>query len=204
MGKAVQAVLNANQAVWSGLPAFVTAAGDLDTQISTIEATRAKQETATTGFTENKRQVKADLIRKLLHIGHATAAYAQTTGDSVLLEKVRYTKTDYERARDMILKDMAQVVYDEASAVSVNLVDYGVQAGDLADLQNLIADYTAVVESPRQAIAERKTATNDLTDQVKEMMNILKGRLDMLMENFKASNPGFYSDYFNARIIVDN
>ena len=51
---AVQKVCSANNGVWNGLPAFVTAFGDYMTNIGKIEGALEVQETKIKGVTVNK------------------------------------------------------------------------------------------------------------------------------------------------------
>jgi len=203
MALAVQTVVNNNNSVWSGLPAFVTAFGDLETVIGDVQSIRVNQEKDTKGVTKDKGSVEADLIEKTLEVRAAVSAYATDNNDNTLKEKVNYSPSALKQARDTILRDICQLIHDESNTVISGLADYGVVAADLTELQTLIDAYNDVVAAPREAITSRSTATRELKNLIGQMDVILKDRLDMLMETFKKDHPKFHTQYTNARIIVN-
>ena len=200
---AVQGVCNENNTVWGGLPAYVSAFGDFEGVIQSIQGSRLVQEKDTKGVTQDKASAVEQVIEKALEVSTAVHAYATDTNNNELREKINYSPSDLKGARDTILIDKCQLIHDEANNVIGSLGDYGVLAADLTDLQSKIDAYEASVAKPREAITNRSTATTELENLLKEGDNILDNRLDKLMSNFKQSDPVFYSTYFNARLIVD-
>ena len=83
------------------------------------------------------------------------------------------------------------------------LVPYGVGAADLTDLQTKIDAYVTVVSAPRTVVTVRKDAGGELEKLVHDTLEILNNWMDMLMPQFKAGDPKFFQEYFDARIIVD-
>ena len=77
-------------------------------------------------------------------------------------------------------------------------------AAKLKSLQGKIDDYAACVQRPRQIISEAKTATAQLEAEIEVADRLLADGLDKLVLQFKDSEPEFYNNYTNARIIVDN
>ena len=200
---AVQKVCNANNSVWSGLPAFVTAFGEYETTIADIDTQRQIQEGKTTGITENKQKEEDEMIQITLEIAAAVYAYASKINDNELRDKVSYSPSDLRNSRDTILKDICQVIHDEANNVIANLADYGKTPADLTQQQSEIDDYAAILAKPRTAIGTRATATSKLVELFQQGDDLLKNQLDKLMVNYQTSEPKFYSQYQNARIIVD-
>jgi hypothetical protein len=68
---------------------------------------------------------------------------------------------------------------------------------------NRINAYVAAIGSPRVARAKITTATGLLETEFARADMILQERIDGLIEQFKDSGTTFYSDYKNARRIVD-
>lgn len=200
---ATQAVLDNNNAVWAGTPAFVTAKGALDDAISGISKARQTQEKQTKGVTEDKSVAKEAAITKAVSVAAGTFAYASVTGNNTLKEQVNYSPTELRQSRDTILADRLRVIFNAASDNAAALVDYGIQAGDLTDLDALITAYEDVLEAPRTAIGERANATSELESLFDTADTILKEQLDKLVEIFKASALEFYNQYKSARVIVD-
>lgn len=77
-------------------------------------------------------------------------------------------------------------------------------AADLTAQQSTIDAYTATVGSPRAALTVRKGATAEINALVKDSMKILNNRMDKLMPEFEGSNPDFFQEYFDARMIVNS
>jgi len=200
---AVQKVCNKFNSVWSGLPAFVTAFGDFETTIADIDIQRQIQEGKITGIAENKSKEEEEMRQATIEIAAAVFAYASKIGDNELKEKVNYTPSDLIRSRDTILKDICQTIHDEANAVIAELADYGKTPADLKKQQNEIDDFADILAKPRTAIGTRATATSKLVELFQQGDALLKDQLDKLLVNFQTSNPEFYNQYNNARIIVD-
>ncbi len=203
MGLAVQTVVNNNNSIWSGLPAFVTAFGDYETVIQEIQNNRVVQEADTSGVTLDKHSAEAALIEKTLAVSSGTYAYATAVNNNTLRKKIAFSPSSLSRSRDTVLRDICQLVHSEVNAVIANLADYGILPADLTDLQNKIDAYNSVIAEPREAITDKSTATQELVLLFKKFDGIINDMLDKLMVNFKSSDPNFHRQYTNARIIVD-
>ena len=200
---AVQKVCSANNGVWNGLPAFVTAFGDYMTNIGKIEEALEVQETKIKGVTVNKEALQEAMVSKALEMAHAVFAYADDKDDFTLKEKVDFSRSDLKKGRDSFVMQRCQVIHSEASAIIGSLIDYGIGAADLTELQNRIDACNASLSTPRTAITNRKGAGDELDKLFSSTNRILKSKLDKLMEKFKISNSDFYRSYFNARKIVN-
>ncbi len=56
---------------------------------------------------------------------------------------------------------------------------------------------------PREAIATGKTVTKQVAGEFRAADRLLRNGLDELILQFKVTSPAFFSDYQNARAIVD-
>ena len=204
MSLVVQEVCNTNNAVWSGVPAFVTAFGEFETGISNIHTTRLEQEKDLKGIAEDKMVKEEEMIKQTLGLIGPIVAYANVTSNEPLRQEVDYSKRELEKSRDTILEDKCQIVQDRANTHSVELIaSYGVTAVQITDHATTITDYHAVIAGPRSAIALRKTQTEVLEELLDSTIGILTDKLDELVVVFQVTSPQFVSDYDNARIIVD-
>jgi hypothetical protein len=80
---------------------------------------------------------------------------------------------------------------------------YNVTAGDLKALKTAIADFTEAQPKPRQSRSAKASATAELVDLFDQLDQVLNDRLDPLIQKYQRTNPGFYSQYGTARVIVD-
>ena len=200
---AVQKVCKANSSVWSGLPAFVTAVANFETNIGSIKDTLEAQGKNIFGVSQDKSFIKDTMIDKTLQVANAVFAYATEINDLTLRGKVDFSRSELKKTRDSFTLQNCQLVRDEANAIIGVLAPYGIVALDLTDLQNKIGAYASILAGPRTAITERKGATAEITNLFRKTDVILKGKMDKLMEKFKISTPKFYKLYFDSRIIVD-
>ena len=83
------------------------------------------------------------------------------------------------------------------------LADYGVTAAKLTALKKKIDGFEALHTKPRQNISNRSAATARLPQLLRQADEILRGRLDPLVVQFKVSAPEFYNAYQAACNIVD-
>ena len=81
--------------------------------------------------------------------------------------------------------------------------DYQVNNTIIDSLQFLLNQFDVLIQSPRQAIIVNSEATKRLKELFKHADKTLKHELDGLMLRYKESNPDFYDEYINARIIID-
>jgi hypothetical protein len=57
--------------------------------------------------------------------------------------------------------------------------------------------------APREWAVKRKTAGKQLSQLTRETLEVIREELDVLMPQFKDTQPAFHSEYFAARAIVD-
>lgn len=201
---AVNAACDAHNAVWSGLLPYANAVSAFKAKIVEIEKEVETQVTDLEGYAMDKGQRKEVMVRKALAVANQVFAYAEDNGLTVLREKMDVRYSDLIAPRDAVVAQKCQGIHDEANAVIGSLGDYGIMATDLTELQGLIDAYEAVISAPRTAITVRKGATEAIENLIREGTTILKNRMDKLMSEFQVSDPGFYQEYFDARIVVNS
>lgn len=200
---AVQTAVDKHNAAWAALVPYANATTAFKDKIVAIEAEVAKQGTDLEGYALDKAAKKEKMVQKGLAIANQVYAYAEDNDDAVLREKMDVSYSDLTAPRDAVIAQKCQVIHDEANAVIASIGAYGVVAADLTALETLIDAYEAVISAPRTAITVRKGATEAIETLIKEGTTILTNRMDKLMSEFKDSNPDFYQEYFDARIVVN-
>ena len=203
MYEAVSEVLDKNNTLVSSLQGLVIAKSAMVNKTLEIRQLNMIQLLTTKGKTLSKRMRKQLLADTSYGLAAAVQAYAAATEDTDLYALVNFTRTALRTQEDEELEQVCQVIHDKANGVLANLGDYGVDAVDLLNLQGLITAWSTQSQAPRLAISERKMATQTLPTLFKEADDILKKRVDKLMEKFRVSNRDFYDTYHTARKIVD-
>lgn len=200
---ATQKCVDTHSAAWAALLPYANAATAFKAKIVEIEAEVETQGLGTDGYAIDKGAKKEEMVRATLRIANQVFAYAEDNNDIVLREKVDVSYSDLIAPRDAVVAQKCQGIHDEANAVIAGLAAYGVVAVDLTALQSLIDGYEAVISAPRTAVTVRKGATEAIETLIKEGTTILKNRMDKLMSEFELSDPAFYQEYFDARIVVN-
>ena len=203
MGYATIKVLDLNQAIWNGVPAFVQAHTELKANLTAIELALTKQVTDIKGHAMDKQAAEERMISKTLSVAGSVMAMATVNGDNGLAEAMDLSPTELRRYRDSVVAQRCMGVHDAATANAAALVAYGVTAADITDLKTLIDKYVDLIAQPRNMIAARKGATAETGALIRDTMKLLNNRIDRLMQQFAFSQKEFYKHYFDARIIID-
>lgn len=200
---AVQQVCRAFSVVWNTLQAFAASFTDFEKGISKINLSLETQGVNITGVSEDKNNFKSGLVAKALEIAGAIFAFATDKNKMELKSGVKFSRTGLEHKPDSITLSNCRHIFDQAVSLQSALSDYGVSADDISVFQSMISDFEASIASPRVAVTARMGATNDISKLFSINDSILKNKMDKLVEKFKISNPEFYKQYHDARIIID-
>ena len=200
---AVNTCVDTHVAVWTPLVPYGTAVTAFKAKITEIEQEVETQGTELDGYAMDKGAKKESMVRAGLSVANKVFAFAEDTSATVLREKMDVSYSDLIAPRDAVVAQKCQGIHDEANAVIASLASYGVLPADLTALQGMIDKYELVISAPRTAITVRKGATEQIEQLVREGTTILTNRMDKLMADFKGTNPDFYQEYFDARIVVN-
>ena len=203
MYEATSDVLHNHELIWTANVPFSDAVDDLDANIDAIGNLRDQQEVDTTGVTDDKDLKRVTLEGQTYTIASATVFYASVTNNRDLLKKVNFTRSQLDKARDNELPGMSKQVHQAAAANAAALLPYGITAIMIAALNTAIEEFVDYISKPRAAKSETSAATEQLPKVYTDTDKVLEERLDKGMEIFKSSTD-FYTQYFNARIIVNS
>jgi hypothetical protein len=192
-----------NIAVWTGYRPFVTSYGLFTAKIPIIEQYRDKQVMDIKGHALDKEASRIEITESAFQFSSRLSSFAKSKKNNTLLKIVDYSRTELNGLRDTTLTGACNILIKNATDNLAGLVDYEITQAVINNFKTAVDQYQALVSSPRLATSERKTAGGLLTQHIKEAKLILKERLDVDAEHFKAINPEFYSLYKNARNIPD-
>jgi hypothetical protein len=200
---AVQAVCDKKQTVWQSLTAFVKAYGDFKTHVGTIQGFTKQQVRQKAGIAEDKKRLQVDMCNLAFSVAGAVKVYAVETKNKELAKRVSYSRTALTSGRDTVSADRCRDILAAATENIAKLTDYGVTSVKITAFQTAIDTYATALTKPRETRVAGKTITEALVTELKAVDEILKDRLDKLMPQLADKDPGFATDYTNARIIVD-
>lgn len=203
MYKAVRDYLTEETAVWSGIVANATAHSDLTAKITAIDDMVTAQGGATTGHTAAKNALRAALEAKILLVANATANLARANADEILLAEVDLTPSGLAATSDQLIDDVGARVIAAANTAPLSLMDYGLTALDVPELQAAIDAFDAAKPAGDVKRAQRAGLTAALEPLFAETSALLKDRMDTLLARYKATDPAFHAGYEAARVIID-
>lgn len=199
----VDKVLQDNSTLWNTVPAMATAVGNFTANLSLLRKTLDKQQAPIKGVARDKRNALLAMANKALEVKGAIVAFADVSHNETLKERVNFSFSKLTHSSDTLCAEFAQIIKDEAQAIVSQLTPYGVGNNALTQFQQLIDAYSALVPATRVAITARKLATKNIKSIIGGINGLLTNRIDKLMFKFKASAPDFFTQYFDARIIID-
>jgi hypothetical protein len=191
------------KSLWQGIVGFVQLQADLNTEIGTITSLSAKQGRRKTGLAEDKDAARLAMCKAGNIIAGAVAAYAHKVGNHELLTRVETTLSILLGGRGKDSRDKCADILSAATANLAALADYDVKQPDLDNLNQRIGEFDALSPQPQVALGEAKGAGQAMDATFDRADGILNNGLDNLMLKFEDTNPDFFRDYTNARIIID-
>lgn len=205
MAQAVNVVLTkkAYQLLWLTIPGFVKLQASLATEIAFITKNAPLTLRRKTGSAEDKEAARLALCKAALIVAGAVSAYAHEAGNHELLVRVDTTLTLLLGGRGQDSHSKCEDILSAATANLAALGDYAVTQASLDNLQQLLDDYEELLPLPQVAIGSAKGTGQAIDASLDRIDGILNNGLDNLMLKFEDTNPDFFNDYTNARIIID-
>lgn len=175
------------------LRALLTKADRLfDTQRSRITASIARREVASDA-----------MIEATLAVAGIALSYAHDNNLPDLAAEVRVTAGDFRRNRLQHRVRLAQQIHAAVTPFVPQLAADGVTAETLDDLQDKIDAAAAALPATRGSAADKKAATAQLRETIREIRLLLKDGIDPLVRPLRQTNPDFYERYRARRTIIN-
>lgn len=196
-------VLDNNLPLFEAMTELAAAHQQLKEKMILIDRHRQVQEVNNTGLTRNKGTLREEMTTLLLRLSSALTAHAATTNDQVLQAKVAYSLSDLKKSSDRILGDIAVLVNGLAAATAADLQIYFVGPEELTKFDRLTNEFKAALPLRRVATNITKASTSNLSEVFREIDDLLKTKVDLLLKPFKFTQPNFFKEYKNARTLVN-
>ena len=187
----------------SQMPQMDLAIITLGSNIAAIKDNFSSQVTNRIGTTEEKEQIRLNLVNKTFTIARKLEAYAVNSSDKEMAKKVKLTFNFLEKLGDNAIIANATIVHDTAFGIVTELTPYNVLATDLTALNSTINEFNDFLPKPRTGIIDKKEATEALSQLFSETDDLLKNKMDVLVGIVQSNEPHFYNHYTNSRIIVN-
>lgn len=203
MYASVASVLEKYSNEWAVLPAFQLSLNTFLQQRAELQEAAQEQGTKTVGVRAVKDAKRSQALKKFYVLSSALSAFAVTNDDVELFNKARMTRSDLTR---LSREDLIIVLTDLIAQGEIHLASlgqFGVDQAFIDDLNIIKSDLKQELGKIRQAIIERKRATEQLDVLCVAIDQTLTEQLDKLVDVLQDEHPAFFTDYRNARRIVD-
>mgnify|MGYP001031277974 CR=1 FL=1 len=203
MYRAVETLLDDNAAKTASIPIFATRLTEFKDVLLQIVDKEDNRNTATLGMTADKRAKRSAMIEDAAVLAAKIRTLGFDTKDERLIQMGDFKRSDLDKMRDTQLLPTVLGIKNEADANSASLVPYGVTPVIITDLDSKMTDYNAALGSKESSFSVKGAAYTALLGLFDSADDILKNKLDNLMEGFKTSDNEFYNQYKIAREIHD-
>ena len=177
--------LGTNSAIWSPMAPFGAAVTDLTNKLTEIDAVAQKHESPS-GATADKADARDDLEDVLFLACRALSVLAHEANDNELVALCRTSQSALGELDAQALSTRAQVTQ-----------------ANLDEFTQRIAAFNEMKTGPREATATHRVHTESLRRLIQEASDILRNRIDPMVDLFSRSHPDFVAGYKAARVIVD-
>lgn len=205
MGNSVTETLDANQALWQGIPVFANGVQQHKDNMAAILnwETRQSQAMDIPGMVRDKNLLRSIMVPDTLKIIGAIKAFAASTGNNELAASVNFNKSKLAHSMsDGSFLNACIKVRDVATTHAASITPYGVTPQFVTDYSLDITAFQSIQGKPKSMRGTIKMYTANLKEAVKTMLTYLKDSLDnMVRGEFTGSE--IEIAYFNSRVTYD-
>ncbi|MCG8581998.1 MAG: hypothetical protein MI866_18875 [Bacteroidales bacterium] len=203
MYRVVRDYLNSNMHLLNHFPGLKETTDSFTTILAIIAELNKDKSTATVGSSNKKAFTREQLEDRTLEASKILKAYATFTDKIKLLDGCDVTSSQLSRFAEQALLTKSSIIIEYAETHQAGAEPYGMTNERVNALKKAYAEFDEKQTLVRSAIVNRKNAGEQLEARMEEADNILKGKLDVLMELASFSLPELYNQYKGARVIVD-
>ncbi len=204
MQRAVEGVCDAHSTVLRGLPFFVAAKAQFSLNLANITAAIGLQNTGTEGATTQKEIYRNGVETDLLRLAAAVRVSSSLSGNEKGAREATITPSGIDVMGDNAFLGLATRILGAANVIgAAGLTPFGVDAAFLGAFARALDMYRTAIDDPRHAEAEQMRGTAELARLLAENDAVMEDRMDPGTELLKATQPGFYTEYWVAREIED-
>lgn len=184
---------------FEGLPMF----GEYVTRLGVLTGNMRRYnhvlEVSTEGFTNAKNTAKESLISIALPVLARVQAYAKISRDEVLQNAVKTTGSRLKRLQESLLGSKCRSISSICQERAGALITYGLTPEMLAALEAAIAGFELKFVGTPQYRGEQKAARQNFDNDFAAANDLVKNKMDALVEIIKDTNPSTYIEYWNSR-----
>jgi hypothetical protein len=185
------------------LPEFAQNCAVIQDIINKIQLLAEEQKSDIKGLTEDKLEIKKNLVFVSADNARKISALAKLTSNIKLENAVKIGRSGLGRVSAVALRDYARIIYNEGQANIEALSNYGVSAESQKSFLDLINRFNDSIAKPRVGITGKKQATNELS-VLFETADKTLAKMDAAVDIIRLIQGKFYEGYKTARKQLDN
>ena len=203
MYQAVRRVIQSNNASWNGLAAFEDAVTRFSQKVTELENLAYQKSKALLGMKSKRDQKREEIAEQALYVSNALYAYASKIQDEKLKADVHYSPSELNYSPLPVFLRIVNGLINTANDNLNDLTDYGIDQNMIDNLTLAHMEFIEISNLPRQGVVSRKVMTQQITNTVNEIDEVLKNQLDKLIVLLSKDDPTFVMTYEGARTIID-
>lgn len=158
------------------LPFFPELFAELKNAVAGIRSQRIIQQGDKSGATDEKNHLRKQVEAEAYQISKQLVALASLKHYDTLLKEVSYQPSDFVKAQDTVVSDIAALIVKHALANFTELTPFGTTQAKLDSLQAVLALYDGSLTKPKDSITARAQATK----QIEALFEVAMEKLDLL------------------------
>jgi len=202
MLETVSAYMTEHSTRWNSMVPLQSAMTDFNAELAQL-GTDAQAHAEPNGASADKADAREALEDVTFLMCEALSVVAHTANDNELAALTRVTRTTLDRMTGPELSNRAASVLAQANAHKTELQPFQVTQANIDEMGQALTKFNEVKTGPRTATTERAVLTEALTRRTKVATDILRNRVDPMVNLFSRTDPDFVAGYENARAIVD-
>lgn len=203
MYQRVLGILEQYESTWETLPAYVNAWSKLTETVNGIQAHLPQMYKPITGHAEQKRRLRAELVKLVRDASTLITAFAKITNDAHLQIRNEAGKTALLQLSEADFKLHVSLVIEDLQHNLAVLSDFGITQAHQDAITAKFNEWSNVMKAPRKAINDRKIERFTIEEFVKSGDALLHDILDKLMLPYQTAQPAFYFQYRSARKVIE-
>jgi len=176
---------------------------DYKGRVAALKTLMAEGVLSLKGASVGKKEYRILLARTGSDYAAIIRSYADDTHNYELLEKMQISETNILYDRDEKVVPYCIDIYNAGITNLAALTPYNITGTMLADFSASITAYEMLNQKPGLVRVERKTLNANIDQTMTEIDDILNKHIDNQMRSFRLAQPDFFTNFTNARVIVD-
>lgn len=195
--------LNEHSSQLEYLPGFTESFAEYNRLLDRLTGLAQLKSNGTSGITKTKAQARQALEVGVIETARILKVHASFTNNQVLMNEVDFSQSQLSHTSEQALIVRGEKTIANALQVQPDAEALGLTTERIEALKSLLANFVSKQSTVRTAIINRKDAGEQLEACIDEIDELLKAKIDLLMDLSQNTVPQLYNQYLGAREIID-